>query len=90
MGSKNLFTCQCGEHTISLSFSKGIPQEVVDRVYCPDCAQDGAIQHKTWPIPGNWYLHFDMEIARMFSMAKLRIDPSLINPGFIIDGGYVE
>jgi hypothetical protein len=31
-----------------------------------------------------------MEIARIFGMAKLRIDPALINPGFIIDGGYVE
>ena len=42
------------------------------------------------PIPGDWHLHFDLDIARMFAMARLRIDPSLINPGFILDGPYVE
>jgi hypothetical protein len=90
MESKKVFTCQCGTNTIALSFKGGMPQEVVDRVFCPGCAQDGALHGKAWPIPGNWYLHFNMEIARMFGMAKLGIDPGLVNPGFIIDGGYVE
>ncbi len=90
MESKKVFTCQCGNNTIALSFKGGMPQEVVDRVFCPGCAKDGALHGKAWPIPGNWYLHFNMEIARMFGMAKLGIDPGLVNPGFIIDGGYVE
>ena len=67
-----------------------MPPEVVDRVYCPHCELKGYSHNKAWPIPGDWFLHFDMEIARMFTMARLDIDPTLVNPGFIIDGGFVH
>ncbi len=67
-----------------------MPAELVDSVFCPQCEKNGYHHPKSWPIPGEWHLHFDMEIARMFAMAKLQIDPQLINPGFIMDGGYVE
>ncbi|THB78073.1 MAG: hypothetical protein D6B25_05095 [Desulfobulbaceae bacterium] len=67
-----------------------MPSELVDRVYCPVCETHGFTSEKSWPIPGNWHIHFDLDVAKMFAMAKLNIDPQLVNPGFIIDGGYVN
>lgn len=67
-----------------------MPTEVVDNVYCPHCEANGHPHNQGWPIPGDWFLHFDMEVARMYTMARLDIDPGLVNPGFIMDGGYVR
>lgn len=83
-------TCACGKNRIELTFREGMPTEVVDRVLCPTCRQGGFKNGESFPIPGGWYLHFNLEVARMFAMARLYIDPSLVNPGFIIDGRYVE
>jgi len=90
MDSQKSIQCDCGANTIELTFHDSMPPELVDRVFCPQCEKNGHHSSKSWPIPGEWHLHFDMEIARMFAMAKLQIDPQLINPGFIMDGGYVE
>lgn len=90
MESKQIFNCECGKHRIELSFKDNMPVEVVDRAYCPDCTKNGDGLKKSWPISGNWALHFNLEVAKMFMMARLQIDPELVNPGFIIDQGYVE
>jgi hypothetical protein len=82
--------CACGQEHLTLTFRDGMPTEVVDRVYCPLCRDNGFDTGRSFPVPGGWHLHFDLEIARMFAMARLRIDPSLVNPGFILDGRYVE
>lgn len=67
-----------------------MPPEVVDRAYCPCCELNGYPLNSAWPVAGDWSLHFDLEIARMFSMARLDIDPALVNPGFIMDRGFVH
>jgi len=82
--------CACGQNHLTLNFRDGMPAEVVDRVFCPLCRENGINNGQSFPIPDGWHLHFDLEIARMFAMARLRIDPSLVNPGFILDGRYVE
>ena len=88
--SKKIIGCECGTNKIELSFHHAMPPELVDQVYCPVCEEKGFENNKSWPIPGHWRIHFNLEIARMFAMAKLKIDPQLVNPGFIIDGGYVD
>ncbi|MEE4314038.1 MAG: hypothetical protein V2J11_06040 [Desulfofustis sp.] len=96
LGSKTDMTisrtipCACRQNHLDLTFRGGIPTAVVDRVFCPLCRENGFDTGRSFPIQGGWYLHFDLEIARMFAMAKLGIDPSLVNPGFILDGRYVE
>lgn len=90
MGLTQIVTCECSTNRITLSFHQGMPAELVDHVYCPVCKEHGFASEKSWPIPGNWHIHFDLDVARMFAMAKLNIDPQLVNPGFIIDGGYVD
>ena len=90
MDSKKTMTCECGKNSIELTFHHSMPPELVDKAFCPQCKKNGQESTKSWPIAGDWSLHFDMEIAKMFAMAKLQIDPHLMNPGFIIDGGYVE
>ena len=90
MDSRKVMKCECGRNSIELTFHHSMPPELVDRAFCPQCEMNGHSGSKSWPIPGEWRLHFDMEVARMFAMAKLKIDPQLINPGFIIDRGFVE
>lgn len=82
--------CACRQNHLVLDFRDGMPTEVIDRAFCPLCPENGFDTGRSFPIPGGWSLHFDLEIARMFAMARLRIDPSLVNPGFILDGRYVE
>lgn len=84
------FVCRCRENTISLSFRDGIPREVIGEVYCPQCEENGYPPQQSWPVPGNWFVHFDLDVARMFTVAKLEIDPALVNPGFIMDRGFVH
>jgi hypothetical protein len=83
------FSCGCGENTISLSFSN-MPAEVIDRVYGPNCDKNGHPHQKAWPLPGDWFVHFDLEVAIFFALAKLEIDPALVNSGFIMDRGFVH
>ena len=84
------FSCGCGENTISLSFNDSMPVEVVDQVYCPHCEKNGHPHQEAWPLPGDWFVHFDLEVARFFALAKLEIDPDLVNPGFIMDREFVH
>lgn len=67
-----------------------MPAAVIDTVFCPHCEKNGHQHARAWPVTGDWFLHFDLEIARMFSMVRLDIDPALVNPGFIIDHGFVH
>lgn len=90
MASKKSFTCACGNNKIELSFHHSMPPELIDVVYCPTCPEQNSTIDQSWPIPGGWRLHFNLDVARMFAMAKLNINPQLVNPGFVIDGGYVE
>jgi hypothetical protein len=90
MNISKTLPCACGESHLELNFRDGMPAEVVDRVFCPRCRQNGMSTEQSFPIRGGWYLHFNLEVARMFAMARLNIDPSLVNPGFILDGRYVE
>lgn len=90
MAVQQAFTCACGENSITLLFSENIPVAVIDRVYCPCCDENGHPHVKAWPVRGDWFLDFDLEIARMFAVARYDIDPALVNPGFIIDRGFVR
>lgn len=90
MESHKVYSCECGENKIRLHLRHCIPGEVIDRVFCPECIKRGIKPDKSWPIPGEWSLHFNLEVAQMFAMAKLKVDPALVNPGFLMDGGYVE
>lgn len=90
MVTTHQFFCRCRENTISLAFVDGMPIEVIGEVYCPQCEENGYPPQKGWPIPGDWFIHFDLDVARMFTTAKLDIDPALVNPGFIMDRGFVH
>ena len=84
------FSCECGTNKITLTFSDNMPVEVIDRVFCPYCEENGHPHQEAWPFPGDWFVHFDLEVARIFAMAKLDVDPALINPGFIMDRGFLH
>ncbi len=64
-----------------------MPVEVIDRVYCPHCEENGHPHQEAWPVPGNWFVHVDLEEARFFVLAELEIDPTLVNPVFIMNRG---
>lgn len=90
MNTCKSITCACGSNTIELTFHEGMPAEVVNQAYCPVCDDHGFVNRDAFPIPGGWQLDFNLDVARMFAMARLKIDPALINPGFIIDNRYVQ
>lgn len=90
MVATHQFICRCRENTISLSFIEGLPREVIGEVFCPHCEDNGYRPQKGWPVPGDWFVYFDLTIARMFATAKLDIDPALVNPGFIMDREFVR
>lgn len=80
--------CVCGQHEVQFHLRDNImAPEVIDHLYCPDCA-DKAQKNDTLLEDNGWIISYDMEIARMFAITKLQIDPAIVNPEFIFDGGY--
>lgn len=81
--------CHCGQSEVQFHLRDNImAPEVIDKLYCPNCS-DQNNQNEVNSINDNgWVISYDMEIARMFAITKLQIDPAIVNPEFIFDGGY--
>lgn len=79
-------SCECGKYTASFSFRDNImPPEVVNRLYCPECATDVNFDPSKMLIDNGWIIEYDMDVAR-FSARVLPIKD--ISPEFIFDEGY--
>ncbi|MBU0682371.1 MAG: hypothetical protein KKD73_13220 [Proteobacteria bacterium] len=82
-------TCQCGANVASFHLRDNImAPEVVDRIYCPDCSSEVPENKETMLADNGWLIEYDMDMVRMYAISKLQMDPALVNPGFIFDGGY--
>ncbi len=80
--------CDCGTEEVQFHLRDNVMSpEVISHLYCPNCNNN--IQDDTSSINDNgWVISYDMEIAHMFAITKLKIDPSIVNPEFIFDSGY--
>jgi hypothetical protein len=64
-------------------------QEVIHRLFCPKCSPSQEFDAETMVTDNGWIIEYDMDLARMFAITKLSMDPSHVNPSFIFDEGYV-
>ena len=83
-------TCSCGECHAQFHLRDNIMgQEVIDRLFCPSCSEKEEFDSETMVKDNRWIIEYDMDLARMFAITKLSMDPSHVNPELIFDEGYV-
>jgi hypothetical protein len=83
-------TCECGAKKADFNFGGNIlPEEAVDRLYCPSCSSDIGFNPETMVRDNGWVLELDMEVV-FASSAKLpdKVKKNLA-PDVIFDEGYV-
>ena len=82
--------CSCGKEKVSLHLRDNImSQEVIDRLFCPSCSGTVAFVQESMVEDNGWVIEYDMDLARMYAIAKLGVEPAHVHPGFVFDEGYV-
>ena len=83
-------TCSCGQSHAQFHLRDNVMgQEVIDRLFCPSCSEKLDFDSETMVKDNNWVIEYDMDLARMFAITKLSMDPAHVNPELIFDEGYV-
>ncbi len=83
-------TCNCGQNFAQFHLRDNVMgQEVIDHLYCPSCSDLIAFDPATMIEDNGWVIEYDMDLARMFAIAKLSMEPSQVSPGLVFDEGYV-
>ena len=79
--------CSCGRNHASLNFKDDIlPEQVIDKVYCPACSSEVAHDPDSMLSDNGWIISYDMEVAR-FMLQK--VTPARqVTPEYIFDEGY--
>lgn len=82
--------CSCGKEKVSFHLRDNIMSpEVIDRLFCPACSGTVALEQENMVEDNGWVIAYDMELARMYALAKLGMEPAQVLPGFVFDEGYV-
>ena len=83
-------TCSCGQKDTTFHLRDNVMgQEVIGRLFCPSCSAAQELDSKTMVKDNNWIIEYDMDLARMFAISKLSMNPAHVSPEFIFDEGYV-
>ncbi|MEN8188470.1 MAG: hypothetical protein ABFS19_01390 [Thermodesulfobacteriota bacterium] len=83
-------TCSCGQKNASFHLRDNVmSQEVIDRLFCPSCSKKIDLDQQTMVNDNGWVIEYDMDLARMYAITKLTMDPGHVKPEFIFDEGYV-
>ena len=78
--------CSCGRSSASLYFRDEIlPDDVVDRLYCPQCSVSVGHDTATMVRDNGWIIKYDMDVVN-FMRHKLPAGEE--TPDFIFDEGY--
>lgn len=81
--------CSCGKEKVSFHLRDNImSQEVIDRLFCPDCSGTVAFEQERMVNDNGWVIEYDMDLARMYAIAKLGLEPAQVQPEFVFDEGY--
>jgi len=81
--------CECGGRQVQFHLRDNIMNpNVLDRLFCPACSTDTPINRETMLQDNGWIIEYDMTLARMYGLSKLRLSAEEINPEFIFDQGY--
>lgn len=82
--------CECGLKEAQFHMRDNImSSEVIDRLYCPSCSAKTEMDKETMLDDNGWIIEYDMDLARMYAISKLSMDPTQVNPEFLFDDGYV-
>lgn len=82
-------TCACGRHHVQFHLRDNImSKEVIDRLYCPECAAGETLDPGCMLSDNGWLIRYDLELAQFLAAAKLRISPDAVTPAFLFDSGY--
>lgn len=78
--------CKCGALTASLNFRDEImPVEVVNRIFCPQCAADVSFNAENMLRDNDWIIEYDMDVARFMAH---KLSGAEITPEYLFDQGY--
>lgn len=81
--------CNCGKEKVSFHLRDNVmSQEVIDRLFCPSCSRSVVREAERMVEDNGWIIEYDMDLARMYGIARLGMDPAQIQPGFVFDEGY--
>lgn len=82
--------CHCGFKEATFHLRDNVMgQEVIEGLYCPACSLELEFDHTRMIKDNAWVIVYDMDLARMFAVKRLRIDPAHVSPAFIFDEGYM-
>jgi hypothetical protein len=82
--------CSCGKEKVSFHLRDNIMSpEVIDRLFCPACSGAVTLEKENMVEDNGWVIEYDMELARMYAIAKLGMEPAQVWPDFVFDEGYV-
>ena len=83
--------CECGSQEVQFHMRDNVmSSEVIDRLYCPSCSAKAEKNNNTMLQDNGWVIEYDMDLARMYAISKLSMDPATVDPEFIFDSGYVS
>jgi hypothetical protein len=85
-----LKNCSCGKERVSFHLRDNVMgQEVVEHPYCPSCSRAVTLEDERMVADNGWAIEYDMDLARLYAIARLGLKPAQVQPGFIFDEGYV-
>lgn len=82
--------CKCGSSDASFNFKNEImPPETIQMLYCPKCSEGVSFNQAAMINDNGWIIHYDMEVAGLYS-SKLPADvKDRLSPELIFDEGYI-
>lgn len=81
-------SCECGKREATFHLRDNIMvQEVIERIYCPDCSKSVAFNPETMLRDTDWLIEYDMDLAQMLAISKIGADMAKVNPEYLFDEG---
>ncbi len=82
--------CSCGRQDASFNFKNEVmPTEAIEALYCPVCSGDVSIDEKAMIGDNGWIIHYDMEVAGLYSSRLPYSEKENLSPELLFDEGYI-
>ncbi len=82
--------CKCGRRDASFNFKNEVmPPEAINTLHCPVCSSDVSFNEKAMIRDNGWIIHYDMEVAGLYSNRLPCTEKERLSPGLLFDEGYI-
>lgn len=82
--------CKCGRHEASFNLKNEImPPETIEALYCPECSGEISFNPASMLHDNGWVIHYDMDIAALYSNRLPSGDKGKMSPELLFDEGYI-